>query len=336
MAYDYGFGELGNRLITLFRSAPPDFDAAEELLMQGADINAIGRNDDENILSEILIGYPDAPLDELPDYDDADVEALRKLVPDPGSAMCDIIRFFLAHGFDVTKREGCFGAQCLYSLTLTTDYRHIIEATKLLIDAGAINRTVSLSTRDEDYTPWSSIEDDVFDLDCLSNEYSDANLCEAVYQIYRAIDEGKPYRGIDSYGLAIGKKIRRVFAESSGEQPVFFSIDTADFKHNNCYNATLYLVYDDGVLVTTRHADCWTNTVLPSSGLVDVTEHFAGIVGGRILRFVFGGKSIKRDKTRYTQLIFTIEMDSGSKVRFATNNGEVSEELYSAYFEVFE
>lgn len=336
MDYNYGYGELENRLIKLFRSSPPDFDAAEELLKQGADINAVGRNDDENVLSEILIGYPNAPLDEMLDYDDTDVDALHKLIPDPGLAMCDIIRFFLAHGFDVTKREGCFGAQCLFSLTATTDYRHIIEATKLLIDAGAINRTVSPTARNGDYTPWSSIEDEVFYLDCFTHAHSDANLCEAVYQIYKAIEDGKPYRGIDSYELAVGKRIRRVFAESNGEQPVFFPIDTAEFKRENCYKATLYFVFDDGVLITTRHADCWTNTILPSSGLVDVTGHFARMVGAKIRRFVFGDKTIKRGSTSYTQLIFTIEMDSGSKARFATNKGEVSDELYSAYYEVFE
>lgn len=57
MAYDYGYGDLGNKLIELFRSGAPDFDAAEDLIRQGADINAIGKDDDENILSEILGGY---------------------------------------------------------------------------------------------------------------------------------------------------------------------------------------------------------------------------------------------------------------------------------------
>lgn len=57
MAYDYGYGDLGNKLIELFRSGAPDFDAAEDLIRQGADINAIGKDDDENILSEILSGY---------------------------------------------------------------------------------------------------------------------------------------------------------------------------------------------------------------------------------------------------------------------------------------
>lgn len=47
MAYDYGYGDLGNKLIELFRSGAPDFDAAEDLIRQGADINAIGKDDRE-------------------------------------------------------------------------------------------------------------------------------------------------------------------------------------------------------------------------------------------------------------------------------------------------
>lgn len=57
MAVDYGFGDLGNKLLDLFRAGAPDFEAAEELIRQGADLNAAGKYDDENILSEILSGY---------------------------------------------------------------------------------------------------------------------------------------------------------------------------------------------------------------------------------------------------------------------------------------
>ena len=57
MSYNHKYGELEGRLIKLFRSGAPDFDAAEELIRQGADVNAIGKDPSENILSEILQGY---------------------------------------------------------------------------------------------------------------------------------------------------------------------------------------------------------------------------------------------------------------------------------------
>ena len=40
MEYDYGYGNLGNEIIKLFSKGEPDFDAAEELIKQGADLNA--------------------------------------------------------------------------------------------------------------------------------------------------------------------------------------------------------------------------------------------------------------------------------------------------------
>ena len=57
MRYDNGFGVLENSLIDLFRSGAPDFDDAEKLIEQGADVNAIGKELDENVLSNILMGY---------------------------------------------------------------------------------------------------------------------------------------------------------------------------------------------------------------------------------------------------------------------------------------
>lgn len=136
MSYDYGYGELENKLIVLLRSGPPDFAAAEELLRQGADVNAVGKSNSENVLSEILDSYG-CPYQDDAGKQDADWYA------EPGAAMCAVIRFFLDHGFDVNRRDGCFGAQCLCALTLTTFDRFMIEATKILFDSG---RKIRFST----------------------------------------------------------------------------------------------------------------------------------------------------------------------------------------------
>ncbi len=329
MDYDYGFGALENELIQLFHSGVPDFEAAEDLIRQGADINAIGKNDDKNVLSEILFCYPDI----LPEPRDDNNGVLRERSSDSDSDMCAIIRFFLAHGFDVTKCDGCYGAQCLHSLTTTTDRTHFIQATKLLLDAGAVNRTLS-PTSDDDLTPWEAVGDEQFFLDCYMNDLSAGNDYEAVYQIYQAIENGKPYRGIDSYSLAIGKRIRRVLADNGGKQPVFYTLNQPKFKHNNCYTATLYFIYDDGVLISTQFADFWTNTILPSCELTDVSEHFEAIVGKRIEHFIFNAKTITHRTRSYTQLITTIVTDSGEKISFTTNDGEVGEEYRAAYYEI--
>lgn len=342
MAYDYEYGVLGEKMIELFSKGAPDFEAAEELIKQGADLNAEGNDDEENILSEILQGYwmsaqddTDRDVCDSCDEDDCDdCENNPNLNPYPGPSMCEIIRFFLAHGFDVTKNDGCYGAQCLYALTLSTFDRYMIDATKLLLDAGARNRTLSLATSDSDNTPWDSIASEGSYQSTCEHNHSLANIYEAIYQIYQAVEDGKPYSGIDSYEMAIGKKILKVLAEGNGEQPVFSPMVLPEFQKDNCYTRNLYFVYDGGVLITTNRGDFWTDTVLPDVELVDVSEYFEGVVGSTIKRFKFDHKSVVEGKMQHGQPITTIEFDYGRKVRFSINFGEVKEEDLAAYFEL--
>ena len=226
MAFDYGYGELNNRLIELFKSGAPDFETAKELINQGADLNAVGKDDGENILSEILFGYWWSEYDEFPDNfcDHCEKEncfgCQYNENPNLGQSMCGIIRFFLDNGFDVTKNEGCFGAQCLYALTLSTFDKYMIEATKILFGAGAVNRTVSLNPN-ESATPWEFIgTEGSFQGTCEEN-HALANIFEAVYQVYLALDEGRPYQGIDSYEISVGKRIIKVLAENNGGKSGF-------------------------------------------------------------------------------------------------------------------
>ena len=59
MAWDYGYGDKGNRLITLLKTYPPDLRQAKELIDDGIDIHAASTKDNgENMLSEIFLGYP--------------------------------------------------------------------------------------------------------------------------------------------------------------------------------------------------------------------------------------------------------------------------------------
>lgn len=342
MAYDYDYGALEDKLIELFRSGAPDFDAAEDLIRQGADINAVGKDDSNNVLSEILNGYwwsahgdfTNEACDNCYEAQCDNCEHNRNLNPNLGPSMCAIIRFFLDHGFDVSKCDGCFGAQCLWALTLSTFDRYMIEATKLLLDAGAKNRTISPTSTDRDTTPWDFIAlESNYQNTCEAN-HSTANIFEAVYQIYQALEDGIPYGGIDSYEMAIGKKITKVLAESDGRSPTIFAMDRPEFKQDKCYTKTLYFVYDGGVLISTRYADFRTDTVLPSVSLTDVSEHFDGIVGHTVKGFSFDHRTVTKGSMNYGQPITTIEMDNGRKVRFSINFGEVKKKDRAAFYEL--
>lgn len=342
MAFDYGYGPLENKLIELFRSGAPDFAAAEELIRQGADINAIGKNDDENILSEILSGYwrsrhADTICDACEDCGDnncVDCKQGCDLNPNLGPSMCAIIHFFLSHGFNLTNCEGCFGAQCLCALTLSTFDRYMIEATKILLDAGARNRTISPKSTDQHDTPWSSVATEgSYQSDC-EHDYGTANIYEAVYQIYQAVEDGNPYSGIDSFEIAIGRKVLSVLTERNDDQTVFFSTNSLEAKEDHCYTQTLYFVYDGGFLVSTRYLDFWTDTVLPNIELEDVSDRFEGIIGNTIRRFTYSPK-MAADGTGHCSLpITTIEMDSGYKARFSIYFNEGQQARPVAYYEI--
>ena len=151
---------------------------------------------------------------------------------------------------------------------------------------------------------------------------------------FEAAEDGRPYSGIDSYEIAIGKKILKVCAEGGGAKPVFYPVALPGFQKNNCYTRTLYFIYDGGMLIVTWHAVFWTDTVLPDVEMVDVSEHFEGVVGSTIEGFAFGHRTVVKGTTHYEPPITTIAMDSGRKVRFSTNFGEAEGEDRAAYFEL--
>lgn len=343
MSYNYGYGELENKLIELFRSGAPDFAAAEELIKQGADVNAIGKDPDENVLSEILQGYWWSKYgDDMPaECDECDEENCEHCQhnkvdknPELGKSMCHIIRFFLSNGFDVNKFDGCYGAQCLYALTLSTYDRYFLEATKLLFDAGAKNRNTSYDERCDGDTPWDFVGMEGSYQDTCEHDHSNGNLYEAVYQMYQAVDEGRPYSGIDTYEAAIGKKVLKVIAGANDGEQVFYSIDLPNFKKQNCYNVPLYFVYDSGILITTQYADFWVDAELSIDNGTDVSEHFSCIIGETIKQFKFDHRTVIKGTAHYGQPITTIEMESGDSITFSINFGDVEVANRAAYFEI--
>ncbi len=342
MSCDYGYGKLEDELIELFRSGAPDFAAAEELIRQGADVNAVGKDPAENVLSEILIGYcatknGDEIFETSDLCEEENCEQCQKNEdknPEPGKSMCELIRFFLAHGFDVNKFDGCYGAQCLYALTLSTFDRYFLEATKILFDAGARNRETSYDERCDGGVPWEFVATERSYQDTCEKDYSLGNIYEAVCQMYLAIDEGRPYDGIDTYEKAVGKKLLKVVADRNDDNQVFYSMNLPHFKKENCFKDKLYFVYDDGVLVTTQFADFWTDTNAPVCNGTDVSEYFSPIVGKTIKQFKYDHRSFEKGRTHYGQPITTIEMTSGESITFSINFGEVEDEERAAFFEI--
>ena len=232
MEKTYGYTPPSYELMKLFQSGAPDFEAAEKLIQQGADVNNQGDYKDENVLSEILGGYWQAGIDlnheecrncwkQFGTSYDRCPSCEHFLIPNVGVSMIQIIKFFLDHGFDVTRNEGKHGAQCLREIALSSFDRGIIEATKMLLDAGAQN--VPIADDEPDETPMDAIGTEGSYQDTCEHNHYLGNILEAVYQIYVALEEGRSYAGIDSFEAAINKKILRVMAVGVNKDSIFTS-----------------------------------------------------------------------------------------------------------------
>lgn len=329
----YGYKPLSYELITLFRSGAPDFAAAEDLIRRGADVNDQGDDKGENVLSEILMGYRDFFLTKGQlVYDEEYVkntDGWRNLNPKVGESMIAVIRFFLEHGFDVNRNAGRHGAQCLLALQLSTFDAAIIDATKILLDAGAKN----IPANDDPYnTPMTWMEEEQEYQDIGEHNHYLGNLYEAAYQVYVAFEAGRPYAGVSSFETAIGKKIMRVMADELEGNPVFSSIDVPTSKHENCFYCNLYLLFDSGYLIARRDTAFWVDTILPETPLVDVSPHFTPVIGAVINDITFGRNEVVREGWHYGQPITKLHMDNGITLAFTINFGEVDKKDYCAYY----
>lgn len=327
----YGYKPLSYELINLFKLGVPDFNAAEELIRCGADVNDQGDDKDENVLSEILMGYgmPNNFDDDFKDDNEHSSDTMEDLNSNLGESMIKIIRFFLDHGFDVDRNEGRHGAQCLYALTFSSFDRYIIDAIKLLLDSGAKDLPVEDGTSE---TSMSLLETERSFQDTVCHDHYLGNIYEAAYQIYAASEEGISYSGIDSFETAMGKRILRVMADGDVGNPVFFAIDFPQSKHENCFSRNLYFIFDNGYMILTHYASLWVDTVLPDRQLIDVSSVFSRIVGSTIEQITFEHNSIRKANTDYGQPLITLHTDNGVKLNFTINFGEVEDADRCAYF----
>lgn len=117
---------------------PPAFERAKALLKEGADVNALVDSYGETLLSEIIMGCkvfdPCAYcMDRDCDHCDEDMndEKIGK------HYLLEIIRFFLDNGYDVARNDGHHGSQALRALCWSTYDKAILEAARMLLDAGA-------------------------------------------------------------------------------------------------------------------------------------------------------------------------------------------------------
>ncbi|MBQ8648130.1 MAG: hypothetical protein IJ484_08320 [Oscillospiraceae bacterium] len=322
MAFPYGYGELEDKLIDLFRSGPPDFAAAQALVDAGADVNAAVPGDG-NVLSECLQGYRDTEHgDDCDRCDPEDGQCVQcpSKNPDPGRAMVEIVRFFLKNGFDPGRDGGRACRACLYALNFSTDDRYMLQAARLLLDAGI---RAGWSPEGKLSGVLEHIATECSYLQVCAKNTAANHLYEAFYELCRAAHEGRAYGGIDTYEAALGRRVLRVLADPCGGEWPIRPAEYGGKTWSNTFRGQLYLEYEGGVLIGNEYGDFWTDDHLPAGPLVDVSTAFAGVVGRCIEGFRFAARDVPGSGTSYTQPVTWLDMGQGRSVRFSDTFGEM-------------
>ena len=324
METNFGYKPLSWKLIKVFQNGAPDFAAAEELLQQGADINDQTDDKEDNVLSEILRGYWYSGACNSPTFENCPHEAMdyyhcprckHNSNPNVGESMIDIIKFFLRHGFDVNGNDGSNGRQSLSALALSSFDEYMIPATKLLLDAYGGN--IPSMDGYEDY-PKDAISAECSGAYPIDEKCEEGNNFDTVYEIYEAVENGRPYKGIDWFKRAVGKQIKRVLM---GENELHLKCREEQSQLVNGYfYGNLYFIYDNGFLIITPKTKCWVNTCQPIEQTNDVSDYFEAIIDDTLTEIEYKNEVVYRNKYRPS---LTMKFGKGKKVIFTNNIGEV-------------
>lgn len=319
--FDHGFGPLENKLINLLTmSGPPDFETTDELIRLGADLNVVGHEDDENVLAKILCGYHC--------WQNCDGHVVDEAAS--GKYLLLVIQYFLDHGFDVNRRNGRYGAQCLNSLVLSVQTRAVIEATKLLIGAGARDLNIH-EAEEEDGKPSSFFDMEITYQRVCEYDYRISNNLEAAYQVIKNAEENKSYAEIDSYERIIGKRISRVLIEKPKKGKALHDVMLKNGRFGKCFYSNLFLLFEDHRLIVTPYVDLWTDKDTRSIQTSDVSTAFTPIMGKTVDQIVFSHNGVYDKMSHYTQPVASLILSNGQTLTFTTSFGEVPDEKCTAY-----
>lgn len=323
------------QLIDVCQQYPPDFEQIRQLLLQGADVNAVSANDpDESVMSHVICSYPQAPGSQRACGECKEIHCNEcgLYVPNAdGKYLPQMIQFFLEHGFDVTQRDGLSGALALQSLIFAFSDPYILDACKLLLRAGA---DPSLCLYDESVL--SAVAGEA-SFRASEGDHRRENLYETMYRIMEAKINGQDYWNIHYYPLCIGRRINSIFLCSDRNpcKGIFFT-GFSGLRHRNCFQGSVVLDCEGYPLCVSHCADLVVDPNIPqyARSRYNLASYFPHCLGHIITDIGFEHTSIQKDHFRYGQPIILIRLDHGRVLRFSVNYGEVPSEKMAGWFKI--
>ena len=286
-----------SKLSAITDQTPIDWDAFDSLLKGLEDINAYDEQYEETILSEFI----------------SNGESYKR-----GFILADVVRHFLACGYDVSANDGLNGGLALHSLCFSSYDHYILEAAKVLMNAGAPVK-YRASDDDSNEEPEGLLKSISWELSgawMVDKDYAWANTLEAYYTMTEANIAGKDYNAIDNYFACIGKPLTAVSAISVGSKPALY-----DEGAVSVYSEPLILWFEDKPLVVSCYTDFVVNPVYADdkkNDLADVTAAFFSLIGTTLKEVQYIGTTICYFEFSNGNRLFFASRDMGDRKRVGT------------------
>ncbi|MBO7721659.1 MAG: hypothetical protein J6T01_04545 [Kiritimatiellae bacterium] len=159
-----------------------------------------------------------------------------------------------------------------------------------------------------------------------------ANTYEALYEILKAHEDGRPYAGIDRYSAAYGASLRRVCLTKPNVGEPFFDLNESTSKHKNCFRGSLFFELSNGWLISCRADSVTFDTEHPHEDLIDVSDCFLPVIGATLVAIDFSKHSISHGTTSYGQSIIRYNFSNKWQLTTQTNFGEILGSETIAYY----
>lgn len=338
MKSESGFGKLEEQLIREGQAETPDFEKMRQLLAAGADVHAVSTIDpQENILSTIILGYPDEWSSEVCD---GCTKASCEGCPEnthpwrdmDGRHLPEICRFFLQNGFDVRRNQGAFGGQCMLNLTWSSYDPYILDVLKLLLHAGA-----DPDYKDEDGSLRNWVGTKCSAAECVDQDHELENLFEAMYRILQNASEGRDYDAVEYFAAAIGKTVDRIeLYPTPGREPIF-TVDEPLCYSDRCVHGDLVFWCGDKALRITPWLEIMVDPTVAADAArtaFDMRPYLGDCLGQSLTKVVFSHDEEVRSKCFFDSEVVELHFSNGACVRVSTNHGKVPPEQYAASFAV--
>lgn len=285
-----------------------DFDLARRLIAKGANINAVDKYGD-SIIVEPLIFQEDG-------YTRKSFEKMREL-----------LSFIIDNGFDPGRENGAVGSSLLDMIRFTTFDSKMIELAKILLDVGA------RPLLGVDDNPLDGIAMEMSYQINVEKDYKLGNILEALYQMFEAAAEGRPYSGINSFLFGIGKTIKKVLTLKTDEKWLY-EFDNHKIKCEHCFRTPLFIDCETGYLVIDEYQYIWWNDRIPEN-VMDVSQDFEAIIGGEVDQIEFNLSKVEITGYEYECERLTIGLKNSTELVLYRNvGGDLKEDEAHMYFNV--